>query len=227
MRITGNVEIHLTAALNDERKLLQASLTSAMRVASGAVRDELRGQVRAAGIGKGLEKAWQVVTYPKEGKTSLGPAGLVFSKASLLHAVYADGALISARNGRYLAIPTREAEALGFATTNTTRPGPLGSTGTGGIPRRESQVQRAIQRLGAKNVRFVPIQGGRQLVVYHVPDGRGPGRSFPKKVGFKRGIDVPLFVLVPQVRLRPRLDIEGVRSRAGDVLAAQVAAALS
>lgn len=226
MRLNGSVDGDIAAIIDEERVLLARDLRTGMVAAAAAVQAELRGQVRGAGLGAGLEKAWQKQVYPRTANRSLSPAGLVYSKSTILHQAFSAGATISARSGRYLAIPTREAEALGFATTNTTRAG----GGTGAIPRRASMVRLAIERLGAENTRTIDLKSGRKLIVYTVPAGRGPGRNFRSKgggIGFRRGAEVPLFVLVPQVRLRPRLDVAGVRSRTESILAAQIAAALA
>ena len=222
MRISGSVEGSIAAAIAEQTDGVADGLRRGMTAAGQAVQAELRAQVQAAGLGPGLEKAWQRTSYPRGGARTLSPAELIYSKSTVLHRVFSEGATISATQGRFLAIPTRECEALGFATTNTTRAG----KGTGSIPRRASQVEAAIAALGAANTRTIDLANGRKLIVYHVPDGRGPGKSFRGKVGFRRGQDVPLFILVPQVRLRPVLDIEGVRARAADRLSAEIAAAL-
>lgn len=79
---------------------------------------------------------------------TLHPASLVYSQATILHQVFSEGADITARAGRYLAIPTREAELMGFATTNRDR----GGKGSGSIPRRASMVADAIKALGSPSV---------------------------------------------------------------------------
>lgn len=228
MRVAGDVTGDLASMLEEERHAIAAGLRRGMEAAATTVQADLRSQVRGAGLGAGLEKAWQKQTYPKNaGSHTLSPAALVFSKATLLHQVFAEGATITASSGRYLAIPTKDAEALGLAEAGTTR----GGNGVGGIARRRSMVTEAIQRLGAANIVTLPTAKGRKLIAYKIPTGRGPGKAFRvrggRSVAFRRGALVGLFILVPQVRLRPRLDIAGARQRAENTLAAELASALA
>ena len=228
MRIGGSVEGDLAGILADDATAIASDLQRGMAAATGALQADLRNQVRAAGLGAGLEKAWARADYPNANRLQgLSPAGLVYSKAVLLHSVFSEGATITAKSGRYLAIPTREAEALGYASSGQNR----GGKGVGSIERRASMVRDAIARLGKENVAILPAKSGRKLVVYKVPAGRGAGRSFKVRgergVGFRRGATVPLFILVPQVRLRPRLDVEAARLRARDRLATELNAALA
>lgn len=216
MRATGSLDGDIAAIIQEGRDGIAAALRVGMDAASARVQEQLRGQVRAAGLGAGLEKAWQQRSYG--GAKTLHPAALVYSKATLLHQVFTEGATIQARTGRYLAIPTREAEALGFATARTNRAG----KGTGSIPRRASMVADAIKALGEENTATLPLPRGRKLLVYKTPSGR----SSRGGKAIRRGANVPLFILVPMVRLSPRLDVDSVRAAAGGVLAGEIAAAL-
>ncbi len=177
---------------------------------------DLRTQTRAAGLGRGLENAWQSEVYPPSAANkTLRPSGQVFSKSVVLHRAFMLGATITSKRGRYLVIPTKEAEAMGFATSRIGRDGdpvPFGQL------YRVARYRAAIDKLGSENIRDIPLPGGRRLIVYQVPQGRGKGRVFrgPRltRVGFRRGQDVPLFILVPQVRLARRLDLDAAKLRA-------------
>lgn len=205
MRITASVDSGaVQAALADDQSTLARDLRRGMDAAAAAVQADLRGRTRAAGLGPGLEKAWKSRSYG--GSKTLHPTALVYGESEVLFPVFSEGATIVPRKGRFLAIPTKEAEAMGFATTNVNRAG----KGTGSIPRRLSMVTLAIERLGAKNIRFVPAKRGRMVVIYS-----------------QRGKNTPLFVLVPQVRLKAVLDIEAARKAADATLAAAIDAALS
>ncbi len=102
-RIVGDLRIILDGELD---KVADASRL-AVDDASAALQEELRAQVRGAGLGMGLEKAWRRNLYPGGRTKTLHPAALVFSKATKLHAAYNVGGLIRGRSGQYLAIPTR------------------------------------------------------------------------------------------------------------------------
>lgn len=194
-----------------------AALSDATRRGVGAastkLQADLRSQVQAAGLGIALANAWRFNLYPAAGTKTLHPAGLVFSKSAVLHDVFVQGATITAAGGRFLAIPTAEAKGLGFATTNTGR---KGGTAPGGQLRHASQVAVAIAKLGDKNIRVVDLKNGRKLMLY-VP----PGKGHRKGEGA-----VPLFILVPQVRLRSRIDLAGARGRAQANLTAELKSAL-
>ncbi len=218
--VTARVEGDLPAVLEDVRAGISGALREGVTAGTDRTRDDLRAQVRAAGLGRGLEKAWRSEVYPRRATTeTLRPAGLVFSKATVVHDAFIAGATITARRGRYLVIPTAEAEAMGFATT---REGRDGGRVPGGQLRRAARYREAIAKLGAENIRDIPLPNGRRLIVYRVPEGRGRGRVFrgPRlsRVAFRRGSDVPLFVLVPSVRLAPRLDFDAAVTRAETTL---------
>lgn len=208
MRITASVDTSaLQATLADGQSALAGDLRRGMEAAAAAVQADLRGRTRAAGLGQGLEKSWQKRVYPpRAGGKALNPAALIYSDAKVLFTVFSEGATIVPRKGRFLAIPTKEAEAMGFAITHTNRAG----KGTGSIPRRLSMVTLAIERLGKQHIRFAPSKRGRMVVIYSP----------------QRGKNIPLFVLVPQVRLKAVLDIAAVRATANATLASEIRTAL-
>lgn len=212
-RVDGDVRALVDAARVDVADAFREAVVNT----AGKVHADMRTQTRAAGLGRGLENAWRAQVYPKsEANKTLHPAGLVHSKAVVLHDAFIAGATITARRGRYLVIPTAEAEAMGFATTREARD-PTKRVPAGQL-RRAAQYRAAIAKLGAENIRDIPLPNGRRLIVYQVPQGRGKGRVFrgPRltRVGFRRGQDVPLFILIPQVRLAPRLDLNAAKARA-------------
>ncbi len=214
--VTARVEGDPRAIFDDARRDIADAFRAGVVHTAGAVRTDLRTQTRAAGLGRGLENAWRSEVYPASPTNkTLRPAGQVFSKAVVLHDAFISGATITARRGRYLVIPTREAEAMGFATSRTGREG---KTVPFGQLHRAARYRAAIDKLGAENIRDIPLRGGRRLIVYQVPQGRGAGKVFrgPRltRVGFRRGQDVPLFILVPQVRLARRLDLDAATQRA-------------
>lgn len=95
----------LSAALDAELFRIERAITGAMKDATDGLKDALRGQVQAAGLGDRLAKTWRGEVYPK-GTTSLEPAGYVWSKAPRIIAGFAGGATIYPKASSYLAIPT-------------------------------------------------------------------------------------------------------------------------
>lgn len=223
MRIMATVQDDSLAAIQVQRNDLADKIRQGLDAAGAQVQATLRGQVRAAGLGPGLEKAWRTNAYPSSPATrTLHPTALVFSKATLLHQVFDQGATIHARVGRYLAIPTKEAEAMGFATSGTNRAG----RGVGSIARRASMVADAIAQLGDRNIAFLPMRRGGRMMVFVAPKAGTARVRGGAAVSHAAGQQVPLFLLIPSVRLLPKLDIGAVRAAAQGLLSGAVTAAL-
>lgn len=87
-------------------------ITNAVAKAGLALREELRSQVRAAGLGARLPNTWRFDVYPK-GRFAYEPVALVYSKAPNIVRAFNDGTLIKAAGGKFLAIPTPNAPARG------------------------------------------------------------------------------------------------------------------
>lgn len=228
VEVTATVVGDLRVVLREIQDDVAGALREGVGHSTRSTQADLRAQTRAAGLGHGLEKAWQTEFYPRNPTVkTLRPAGLVFSKAVVLHDAFIAGATITARRGRYLVIPTREAEAMGFATTTEGRGGKHIAFNR---LRRAARYRAAIDALGAENIRDIPLPNGRRLIVYRVPSGRGKGMLYRgpdrTRITFRRGSDVPLFIMVPQVRLAPRLDFEAALSRAETTLVRALDASL-
>jgi hypothetical protein len=225
MQIRGTIEGDVRQLLSKYSGELAAAMRQAMDNASNSVLADVKSRTKAAGLGN-LAKAWGKRLYPTGGKPSISPAALVYGKSKTLFPVFTEGATIVPRKGRFLAIPTPQAEAMGLAQTSVRRDG----KGTGSVPRRLSMVQKAIKSLGEKNIKVIPAKRGRLLMVYEVPQGRGAGRSFRGRggrgIGYRRGASVPLFILVPQVRIGRKLDLSTMSKAASAALAAAVRAQL-
>lgn len=231
MRVTSKLSGTFEEILDDQTSELSKVLRAGMDRASDIVQADLRSRTRAARLGNGLEKAWRKQLYPRSPKKTLHPAALVYSNATFLHRVFIEGAIIQAKNGRYLAIPTKEAELMGFARTDVSRKG--GPIAAGQL-RRASQVSKAIEELGEHNIRFIPLSQGRFLIVYDPKSGNiREKRARPKVARPHRGTrkrprvkGIPLFFLIPQVRLRSRIDFDSVEQNADNVLATEISNAL-
>lgn len=104
MRATAGIT-GLSDALAKERERIERAMTGAMKDASGGMKEELRQQVVAAGLGVRLSRTWQGTVYPRTG-SSLEPAAYVYSKAPRIIAAFARGATITPRFTNFLAIPT-------------------------------------------------------------------------------------------------------------------------
>ncbi len=199
--IVGHITGDLKALLNERLDEVADAARAAVRAAAEDLQAELRAQVRAAGLGTGLEKAWRLDVYPRRGRKSLRPAGLVWSKAERLHDAFDGGETVTARGGKWLAIPLAAAKAAGLDKSRARRtPGRQGKTGRGGQMAKWSNVAAAEDRFG--ELRFVPINGNKPALL--VADGKTRGRD----------TSIPLFLLVRSVQGRKLLDIGAAARKA-------------
>lgn len=192
--------------IGDLRQIMAEEVVAAEQAVSGAVAEaiaglkgELRAQVTGAGLGTRLSRTWRSQVWPSA-EASLGAAGLVWSKAPAIIRGHAEGALIRARGGTFLAIPTEAARAM--------RPGG-----------RRLTPRLWEQRMG-EALRFVPARAGRPALLVaenlRARSGKRGGYARASATALRTGrglVSVVLFVLVPQVRLRKRLDIAPAAER--------------
>jgi len=178
-----------------EIEAAEKAVTAGVGAAAERLKGGWRAQITGAGLGPRLARTIRSERYPKQGH-SIEAAALVWSKASMIVGAHDEGALIRSKTGLYLAIPTPVAR-------DRIRRGPL----TPAIWRQRTGITlRLVRRragphlLVADNVRFSRSGRIRENVTRR-KDGtvasRLEGRS-----------SAPIFLLVPQVRLPKRLDLE-------------------
>jgi Family of unknown function (DUF6441) len=201
--ITRSLQVDMQAELRD----LERAVAAGTKVAVQSLKTELRRQVSSAGLGQRLANSWRDKHYPNR---MLDAASLVYTKAPQIIRAFDEGLAIRSRRGRFLAIPTENAPRKG----------------TDG--RRISPSTFPEHRFGP--LRFVPRPTGPALLV--VDRVRA---SFSRKTGGLRGFrraterarrsgqgltTVVMFLLVPQVKLRKRLDV----ARAAELWSGQLPA---
>ncbi|MDX9862649.1 MAG: DUF6441 family protein [Rhodospirillales bacterium] len=198
MRLSAAIEGDLTRFLADELKAGEEAVTAGIREATNGLKLELRQQIVGAGLGRRLANTWRSEVYPK-GQNSISAAGLVFSKAPNIVRAYADGALIRSKHGLFLAIPTPAAGRYGDGRKKIT---------PGGWERAHGQRLRFVYRrrgpslLVAENLRALTGKRG------------GFGKASASALRTGRGLaTVPMFILVPQVTIRKRLDVAGTAAK--------------
>jgi hypothetical protein len=164
----------------------EQAVTKAVGDAGTGLKTAWRGQITSAGLGQRLARTIRAAQYPK-GKPSLNAAALVWSQAPVVVGAHDTGPLIRSRNGFWLAVPTAAA----------------GKSARGGrITPGEWERRRGLR------LRFIYRQRGPSLLVAEGRlNARGVGVASRSKTG--RGLTtVPIFLLVPQVKLRKRLDLD-------------------
>lgn len=181
MEITGN----LAAMMAAEIKAGESAVSKAVGEAGNSLKIAWRGQITGAGLGARLSRTIRSEQFPK-GKNSLNAAALVWSNAPVVIGAHDTGPLIRSKSGLWLAIPTAAAGK---------------STRGGRITPGEWERRRGIQ------LRFVYRPRGPSLLV---AEGRLNSRGLAVGSRSRTGrgaTTVPIFLLVPQVKLRKRLDL--------------------
>ena len=185
MKFTRQLGDFRKALAGTEKQIAQA-VTGAMRDATDGLKTDLRSDVAESGLGRRLANTWRGKTYP-DGAESVEAAAFVWSKAPKIADAFDRGVTITPGNGRkYLAIPTDNARRI----------------------RSRERITPAIveQRTGQK-LHFVRGRGSTAFLigVPRVARARRRGAARPK--------GVVMFILVPQARLRKRLDIQSIADR--------------
>ena len=186
MKLSVDIAPDLIAAMAAEIKAGEKAVTGAMREAGQELKGDWRAQVTGAGLGRRLSNTIRSRAYPQTGE-SLSAAAFVWSKAPEIIGAHDTGPLIRSKDGFWLAIPL-----------------PAAGKGTRGKALTPGEWER---RRGLR-LRFVYRRHGPSLLV---ADGRlnsrGLGVESRSKTGRGRAT-VPIFLLVPQVKLAKRLDLD-------------------
>ena len=188
----------LAAIMTEEVKAAEQAVSKGVGAATEGLKTELRTQVTNAGLGPRLARTWRSETYPR-GQASISAAGLVWSKAPGIIRVYEKGAVIRSRNGFFLAIPTEAAGRFGDGRRKIT---------PGGWERRTGQRLRFVYRRNAASLLVADNMRARA--------GKRGGFARASAAALRSGrglVTVPIFVLVPQVTVRKRLDVASAARR--------------
>lgn len=190
MDIVGDLGAMMAAEIAAGEK----AVTKAVGEAGTSLKTAWRGQITGAGLGARLSRTIRSELYPK-GQPSLNAAALIWSKAPVILGAHDQGALIRSRNVFWLAIPTPAA----------------GKSARGGrISPGEWERRRGLR------LRFIYRRSGPSLLVAEGRlNTRRLGVASRSKTG--RGLTtVPIFLLVRQVKLRKRLDLDRAAKAAQD-----------
>ena len=196
MRLQAAIQGDLNALLKAEPGAAERAVTTGIREATDGLKRELRGQITGAGLGTRLANTWRGEFYPRSGQ-SIGAAGYVWSKAPGLVRLYAEGGIIRSKQSLFLAIPTPAAGRFGDGRQKIT-PG-------------------AWERIHGMRLRFVYRRGSPSLLVADnarltrrgraaANIGRSKGAAYTRLSG---RTTVSVFILIPQVTVRKRLDVDG------------------
>ena len=202
MKLGLDIKPDLIAVMAAEIKAGEQAVSAAMREAGKDLKSAWRGQITKSGLGQRLSKSIRSQTYPKTG-VSLKAAALVWSNAPQIIGAHDTGPLIRSKDGFWLAIPTAAA----------------GKSARGGrISPGEWERRRGLR------LRFIYRRSGPSLLVAEGRlNARGLGVASRSKTG--RGLTtVPIFLLVRQVKLRKRLDLDRAAKAAQDAIPGAIVA---
>ncbi len=199
MRLDAAIHGKLHEFMAAEAEAAKQAVTEAVQEAGNGIKQELRAQAESAGLGKGVANAWRLQMYPK-GKKSLNAAAYVKTNVPNVIYAFAYGVTIKSAKGFYLAIPTPAAPKRG---TNGKRINP------------SNFPEFALGKL-----RFVFRPRGFSLLVVDDLRARtgkrgGFAKASTSAVAKGRVATVVMFILVPQVSLKKRLDLEAVANKWG------------
>ena len=192
--------------LAEEITLAERSVSTSVRESAEGLKSELRAQVTAAGLGVRLANTWRSRVYP-QGRPSISAAGMVWSNAPTIVRAFDEGPVIRSKDGFWLAIP-------------------LPAAGKG--RRGKKLTPGEWERLRGQRLRFVYRRGRPSLLVADNQRARGGKRggfalASGKAIAAGRVATVAIFLLVPQVHLRKRLNIDPAGKRWIDALPYRVA----
>lgn len=198
----------LSASITDLAELMRGEIaagekavTAAVKHAGNGLRDDWRGQITRAGLGQRVARTIRSETYPK-GRDSINAAAMVWSRAPVILEAHNTGPLIHSAEGFWLAIPTEAA----------------GKSLRGGRITPGEWERRTGLRL-----RFIYRRSGPSLLIAEARLSK-KGRAVRSRSKTGRGLtSVPIFLLVPQVRLSKRLDLERPAEAALAALPAAIA----
>lgn len=195
MRLDAAIKGDLRKYMKLQQAAAEAAVTGGISEITTHIKDDLRGQVTNSGLGSKLAKSWQAKVYPK-GKKSLDAAGFIYSKAPKLIKAFNDGVVIRSKDGWWLAIPTSAAPKRGVGGKRIS---------PSNFPEHSLGRLRFVYRSRALSL----------LVVDNLRAGTG------KRGGFRKASDtalrtgrglatVVMFILIPQAKLKKRLDYKAV-----------------
>lgn len=202
MKLKLEIAPDLVAMMQAEIRAGEKAVSAAMREAGAGLKSAWRSQITGAGLGARLANSIRSQTYPKGGE-SLNAAALVWSKAPVIVGAHDTGPLIRSKSGFWLAIPTAAA----------------GKSSRGG-----RITPGAWERRTGLRLRFIYRRRGPSLLV---AEGRinTKGKAVVSRSKTGRGlVTAPIFLLVPQVKMKKRLDLARDVERAVERLPGQIVA---
>lgn len=194
MRLEAAIRGDLKKIMKEEAAAAEKAVTKGVVEAANGLKTDLRAQVVRSGLGEKMARTWKMRRYPASG-FSLGTAGLVYADMPQVIRAFNDGAAITSGKGTFLAIPTPAAPKRGIGGKRIN---------PSNFPEHSLGRLRFVYRRGAPSL----------LVVDNLRAGSGKRGGYRKasESALKSGrglTTVVMFILVPMVMLKKRLDVSG------------------
>jgi phage gpG-like protein len=215
MRLAIGVNTSFADVLESVAADGRAAVTAGIRGGTTALKDTMRAQVRANFASRSLPTTWQQLDFPKRGQ-SLRAAGRVFSQVPEIIDAYTQARSIRGKRGQRLAIPTgwnaargrrgRGEKGLRITTAQ------MAANPSAFVIRAKARpdlllwclpVGQGEARLSARGRRSRALVAGGGIAI-----ASGRGRGLRRKEVLKQGF-VPMFLLLREVRLAKRIDLDG------------------
>ena len=191
MRVGLELIDDLVKIMQEEERAGRVAVWGGINAAAQGLKEEWRRQIQSAGLGSRLARTIRSATYPQR-RPSSSAAALIWTRAPLLIDVFENGATIRGKDGLFLAIPT-EAAGTRIGTQRIT-PGLW-----------EQRTGMRLRFIYRRNLPSLLVADDARI------NTRGRAAANRRRVrrdGIRTGsVTVPIFILVPQVTLRPRLDL--------------------
>lgn len=188
MKLGAEIVGDLVKDMRAELKAAERGAGAAMHKAGMKVKTDWREQIVSAGLGTRLSKTIRSQTFPAN-RESLNAASLVWSKAPHIISAHDEGALIKSTDGFFLAIPQPAAGKLRGGKSPT----PYEWEQRTGLQLRLIYRRKGLSLLVADKARL---------------DGQGLAKKSNAVKTGRNQVTAIVFVLVPQSRLRKRLDLQ-------------------
>jgi hypothetical protein len=195
----------LRKTMESRAAVAAGGLHKAAGIAANVVKERYRAEVRRGGLGDRLANTVRGVVYPRSATTgTMSPSAFVYTKAPKIIGAYATGATIrTVKGGVYLWIPTENVPGLGRGHKRMT----------------PTQVE---ERFG--DFEFVKSLTRPGTILAVVPAVRAKNNTSWRKASKGRTTGklsrnaqrIVMFILVRQVSLRKRMDLEAVKSSAAN-----------
>ncbi len=193
MKLATTIAGSIKAGMEAEIRTISKAVTAGVKEAGRGIKGDLRKQVVSAGLGMRLSRTWRERTYPNKGHDA---ASLVWSKAPQIIRAFDEGAVIKSKSGFWLAIPTPSAPKRGVGGKRIN---------PSNFPEHRFGPLRFVYRRGRPSLLVVD---GVRINKSGRVERRAKGGAFTKTGRMKQGMATSvMFIMVPQVRLKKRLDV--------------------